>query len=181
MRGPATWTISKSVNACTMVRLRRCRKIPVWASASGRRLRRRLDFFATDRASVSCPQPLLYVDNVIERPHEQSKARIIPTSKQFLCNQCVHSMSFVTTSKGSYYSGSTIVSRCASREDGRSVLTSSKQIGHLVSLSSFFHSLNVPVGRDVITSSGVALERTSPNMLDNDNSASYESSNSSSG
>lgn len=60
-------------------------------------------------------------------------------------------------------------------------LTSSKQIGHLVSLSSFFHSLNVPVGRDAITSSGVAFERTSPNMLDNDNSASYESSNNSSG
>ena len=67
------------------------------------------------------------------------------------------------------------------QQERQTALTSSKQIGHLVSLSSFFQSLNVPVGRDEITSSGVAFDRTSPNMLDSDNNASYESSNNSSG
>lgn len=124
-----------------------------------------------------CTQTLL--DNT----HDDSESRIIRTSKQFLCNQCGHSISFVRTSKGSYYSKSVIVSRCdlRERENTSTALTSSKQIGHLVSLSSLFHSLNVPVGSDAITSSGVALDRTSPNMVDNDNNASYESSNSSSG
>lgn len=60
-------------------------------------------------------------------------------------------------------------------------LTSSRQIGHLVSLSSFAHSLYVALGSEAMTSSGVALDRTSPIAFDNDNKASYDGSKSSSG